>query len=363
MKKFLVSVCMLTFLSGAAVFGADDGITLNVDGEELVCDVAPQIIDGRTMVPVRAIFEAVGADVSYDGETKTVTAVKEDTTVVMTVDSSTETINGEEVAMDTSPVIVDGRTLAPARYVAEAFGYSVSWDGDTKTVSITAAEEATTEAPTETTTEAAEETTLSAEERYGLDFSAFLDSDISPSPIEGLDDETAAIHKTVRYNFEQVYLYQKLTKNKTSLSSDLKNEDYGSFAAAVESYWDENVTAYSSNLHISSAAKYDLTASDNFSVVISKINEDITMVMLEMAEDSYIPSCRYIAVLYDADYNFKYYMLEESYGGYYTINELTENKGSSILTSNTTVGAFHDITAVKDIKSEFLNIVCSKYFA
>ncbi len=123
---------MLVFSAGAA-----DGITVILDGNELSFDVPPQIINGRTMVPIRAIFEALGAEVSWDDATKTVTATIDDYTVECTINSKVMTVCGEKVEMDVSPVIIDGRTLMPARFAAEAFGCSVGWAAPIKTAFIT----------------------------------------------------------------------------------------------------------------------------------------------------------------------------------------------------------------------------------
>lgn len=162
MKKLItLFILVLCCVCSSNVFAQDD-IKLNIDNRTIESDVAPQIIDGRTMVPVRAIFEGVGAEVEWNGETKTITGKKNDVTVVMTIDSNIASVNGLNITMDCEPVIIDGRTLAPARYVAESFGCQVDWDSDSRTVSITTPiiNEETTEVTTvEITTETATETT------------------------------------------------------------------------------------------------------------------------------------------------------------------------------------------------------------
>lgn len=76
--------------------GAADDITVILDGNKLEFDVPPQIIDGRTMVPIRAIFEALGAEVTWDDATKTVTATIDDYVVKCTIDSKVMTVCGEK---------------------------------------------------------------------------------------------------------------------------------------------------------------------------------------------------------------------------------------------------------------------------
>ena len=164
---FIMTVFALFVLSSAVY--ADEEIKLKINGEELATDVPPLIINGRTMVPVRAIFEGVGADVGYDDVSKTITGVKGNTTVTMQINGATAFIDEVEYPLESSPVIVDGRTLAPARFVAESFGCEVEWDSENRIVIITSESmqlteettvtETTTEATTQTTTEKTTETT------------------------------------------------------------------------------------------------------------------------------------------------------------------------------------------------------------
>ena len=119
------------------VFAYDKPISVTLDGEKLTFDVEPALIDGRTMVPIRAIFEAMGAVVEQDNDTQSAICTKGDTVVKMTIDSPTIYINDQASQMDTSPVIINGRTLAPARFVAESFGYKVEWDNENAIAKIT----------------------------------------------------------------------------------------------------------------------------------------------------------------------------------------------------------------------------------
>ena len=142
MKKNLKkALCVLMstgmLFSGVTVaYGEESNISLQINGSEISAEVPPTVIDGRTMVPVRAIFEAVGANIDFDAETKTITAKKGDATVNMTVGTKVATVNNKEVQLDAPAVIVNGRTLAPARFVAETFGYTVQWDSENKIVKI-----------------------------------------------------------------------------------------------------------------------------------------------------------------------------------------------------------------------------------
>ena len=108
-----------------------------LNGEELSFDVYPRIYNGRVLVPLRAIFEAMGAKVNWDNNAKTVTATKVSTVVELTIGDTSPTINGVVHPIDQPGIIVNGRALAPLRFVGEAFGGDVRWDEATKTVYIT----------------------------------------------------------------------------------------------------------------------------------------------------------------------------------------------------------------------------------
>ncbi len=137
MKKFVFLLTIILCVSFALTVAANGDITVTIDSSPVTFDVPPQIINGRTMVPMRAIFEQLGATVTWDDATKTATGTTSDTTVSVTINSLLITINGELKAMDVAPQIVDGRTLVPARFISEAFGCHIEWDDATRTVSIT----------------------------------------------------------------------------------------------------------------------------------------------------------------------------------------------------------------------------------
>ena len=99
-------------------------------------DTEPQIISGRTMVPIRGIFEYMGATVEWDEATKTAICTKGNTIVKITVNSPDMYINNQIRKMDIAPCVVDGKILAPARFVAEAFGGEAYWNKPYNTVNI-----------------------------------------------------------------------------------------------------------------------------------------------------------------------------------------------------------------------------------
>lgn len=110
--------------------------TVILDGQTLSFEVEPVIESGRTLVPLRAIFEAMGAQVGWDNATRTVTATKAEITVILPLGSTKPTVNGEVWQLEVPAKIKQDRTLAPLRFVGEAFGGQVNWDGNTRTITI-----------------------------------------------------------------------------------------------------------------------------------------------------------------------------------------------------------------------------------
>lgn len=161
-SKFLDSSCScpetLDFIDGAyhvtpdsiktilAVFSEDvnyvkptSGITMILDGKVIPVDIPPFIEKGRTMVPVRFIGETLGAVAAWDSNTGIVTMTATDGTTITLKNGDTDLIvekDGETsvIPMDITAIIRDGRIFVPARFIAEAFGVAVVWNGQAKTV-------------------------------------------------------------------------------------------------------------------------------------------------------------------------------------------------------------------------------------
>lgn len=137
MKK-LIYIAAVAAACAFSANAANGNISVMLDGKTLEFEQPPVIVEERTLVPLRAIFESLGADVEWDDETKTVTSVKDDVTVKMTIGDSAFEKNGEKLELDVPAQIVgDGYTMVPARAVAESFGVDVKWEDDTKTVVLT----------------------------------------------------------------------------------------------------------------------------------------------------------------------------------------------------------------------------------
>ncbi len=125
-----------TMGNGLFVIGSS---TYEVNGVKRVMEVAPYIKNGRTYVPIRYLGYVLGLtddDIAWDESSKKVAFAKGDASVELEIGSTTITVNGEAQVMDVAPEISNGRTMLPARYVAEAFGFDVGWDEATRTVLI-----------------------------------------------------------------------------------------------------------------------------------------------------------------------------------------------------------------------------------
>jgi len=100
-------------------------------GEDIaILDVPPTIVNGRTMVPLRFIAEALGAKVDWNNDTRTAAVALDNKTLSVTVDKAAD-------GMDVPPMIINGRTMVPLRYIGEALGCDVAWDPDTRAIDIT----------------------------------------------------------------------------------------------------------------------------------------------------------------------------------------------------------------------------------
>lgn len=113
-----------------------NSINVSIDGNYIKFDVQPQIINGRTLVPMRKIFEELGVTVDWDDSTRTAIGIKGNTIVKFKINDYTMYKNESVKALDVPAQLIDGRTLIPLRAVSEAFGCQVGWDGKDSIVSI-----------------------------------------------------------------------------------------------------------------------------------------------------------------------------------------------------------------------------------
>lgn len=142
MKKQKIILSLLIFLllfSSTVISFAGTGINdvdVKLNGRILDFDVKPRIINGRTLVPLRVIFEKLGLQVGWDGKTQTVIGTKENTKITLPVGKKYAFINNKKITLDTAATVINGRTLVPVRFVSESVGADVGWDSANWTVII-----------------------------------------------------------------------------------------------------------------------------------------------------------------------------------------------------------------------------------
>ena len=118
-----------------------DNPNMTIDGQTSEIDsgfgTKPLIVDGHTLVPIRAIIESVGGSVEWNHDTKEVTLKYDNNVIRLVIDSTEAYLNDKTEKLDVAPAIINNRTMLPIRFISEGFGFNVAWDSDTKTIEIT----------------------------------------------------------------------------------------------------------------------------------------------------------------------------------------------------------------------------------
>ena len=122
---FMIFALILSLPTQSSAFTNAKGVIL--DGYEIEMDMAPIIENGRTLVPLRGVLEAMGATVTWDQSTKTASAFFDGNSASVTINKFTAYANGYAMTLEVPAKIVNGRTMVPLRFMAEAIGYDVSF--------------------------------------------------------------------------------------------------------------------------------------------------------------------------------------------------------------------------------------------
>jgi len=154
MSSLTRAALALTMTAATAICLAQD-VQVQVNGNAVTFpDTAPQKIGSVVMVPVRSVFEQMGATVDWDPTTQTVTANGNGNNVVLHIGDSIATVNGETHYLDLAPITIGDRTMVPMRFLGDALGGQVTWNGDSNLVAITTNTTPQTSAATTTDTTA-----------------------------------------------------------------------------------------------------------------------------------------------------------------------------------------------------------------
>lgn len=136
MKRFLKILSLILLFICSASF-AQPNLSIKVNDKYISCDVEPFIKNGTTYVPIRFIADALNVDsVLWDKNSKSVTIVNSDSTIVLFANQNYVYVNNECKTLNNNALLVDGRTFVPIRFVSEILGANVHWDEKTYTVSI-----------------------------------------------------------------------------------------------------------------------------------------------------------------------------------------------------------------------------------
>ena len=210
MKKWLLMSLMMLLMMGASVtWAAEVNVQLNGDMIDFTDasgqKVEAQIMNSRTMVPMRKIFELLKADVTWEGETQTVLASKGDTLIKLQIGNAIAEVSQggktKQITLDAKPVIVENRTLVPLRFISETLGKQVGWDAQNRTAII-------------------------------IDYDYFLARLQQKSPI--LAEMIVFSPKTMQVDFTRTYTdlqngatsFSKITVNDAKVSKNQRNLDY-----------------------------------------------------------------------------------------------------------------------------------------
>jgi len=132
----LVFFLLLSLAGPTYAAGPEDPIKVCLDGTALVTDVDPVLQEGRTLVPFRAIGEALMAKVDWDESARMVTLTLGDKTVQLVIGDKTAYVNGEAKTLDVPAMLVENRTMVPLRFISESLGASVQWSGELRRIDI-----------------------------------------------------------------------------------------------------------------------------------------------------------------------------------------------------------------------------------
>jgi hypothetical protein len=128
---------LISFIAVSPItVNASGDIKILLEGKKISFDIPPQIIEGRTLLPLRAIFEALGLKVGWDNDTKIITGTSDEKTILLKIGDKNASINGITKTLDVPPLIINERTFVPVRFIAESLDMLVDWEQNTRTILI-----------------------------------------------------------------------------------------------------------------------------------------------------------------------------------------------------------------------------------
>lgn len=239
MKRFVGLILSFTMLVSAFSYSAmaDDGISIIVNGEEISFSEMPYIEDGVTMVPMRAIFEALGAEVNFDVETKEITAKLDENNIKFFSNSKIAIVNGQTKSSAKAVKNIDGTTMIPLRFVSEALGAIVDWDQDTKVIEINTRQiyplvDDEASIVTDESLDSVEYTTDRIDSSVkDSNYSVIVNEWYDKIVIKGDSQVAAKINAAIEKDYENFLSDDRLSENSAGATS--KNQFYNTVSATV----------------------------------------------------------------------------------------------------------------------------------
>ena len=311
----LVLVMAFSFLGVVTASAEDVVITVIVDGVAVNFDVPPQIINDRTMVPVRAIFEALGASVEWNNETRTVTATKGETVVALVIDSNVIKVNDTEKTIDVPAMIVNERTLVPVRAISEAFECTVELNQETYTVTITSDVTEEAEILIDFTNDDGTMSSLQYQMRYGfeqvyLPGTVYANTEILAELIKGDPEQLVAIiDDQVWGAYRDSLLVTYMEESEEAFIIESEEHLYEVISSLADKYYLRAYQAYTAEYLMLDDTKYCL---------VLCMNEVTDYLMLDELSKMLLSSN--VAIVYDdVTGEFSYFTLERSFDDMYML--------------------------------------------
>lgn len=335
---FFVSLCMALVLIAVPVHGAEDRpIRVMVDGAELAFDVDPVIENDRTLVPMRLIFEALGAKVDWDEATRTALAVKGDVKISITIDSAELMKNSKAVALDAPARLIGGRTLVPVRAVSEGMGAKVDWNEASRTVQIVTSEEPSQpekpeeqEKPDKTQKPAEQEKPIEQDSKDPgpyipdgfVDFAELSDVDMAALK--------ARYNNLIRYDFEQLSLPRAVIVEHTSFAKEIKNKSKTAESLARD-VWNKIVISHLLEIQTNSETNYyigdidgdelyetylsivkkaELAAEEQFDISFETLANGYPMMLVTFRNTDTLMACKFLGAVAMPNGTVRYFTAE-----------------------------------------------------
>lgn len=339
MKKtiyFLVSLCFMLTLAFAPV-SAEEPIRVMVDGRQLTFDVDPVIENDRTLVPMRLIFEALGAKVDWDETSRTADAVRGETTIRITIDNAEMVKNDEIVTLDAPARLIGGRTLVPVRAVSEGLGAQVGWDAATRTVQISTQKQPEKQTEPGSPTDKPEQPNSQVPDQPEEQDSKAPENQI-PEGFVSFEELSEADMNTlksrynnlIRYDFEQASLPRAVIVENTSFAKEInsKSETAQSLAQDV---WNKIVISHLIEIQANSETSYyidtvseselyetymsivkkvGLAAEDQFDVSFETLANGYNMMLVTFKKTDTLLACKYLGIVAMPNGTVRYFTAE-----------------------------------------------------